>query len=51
MEKAVENFEDLSKEYINGYIERARKAQREFECYTQEQVDKNSKNSWKSSVL
>ncbi|MEK5566835.1 aldehyde dehydrogenase family protein [Clostridioides difficile] len=40
MEKAVENFEDLSKEYINGYIERARKAQREFECYTQEQVDK-----------
>lgn len=25
MEKAVENFEDLSKEYINGYIERARK--------------------------
>ena len=28
MEKAVENFEDLSKEYINGYIERARKAQR-----------------------
>ena len=29
-----------SKEYINGYIERARKAQAEFEKMSQEQVDK-----------
>ncbi len=29
----------MSQEYINGYIERARKAQAEFEKMSQEQVD------------